>query len=216
MEELELLKKDWQKKEAKNFPKLTKDDIYKMLLKKSSSSVKWIFIISIVEFVVALFGIGFYLTIKPEKNPYKDLGITLEANIFEGISLIILIYFMYRFYKSYRTISVTDNAKKLMETIIKTRKVVKKYISIMLVLIGVFFFYVTLLTTFSAPKIRDLVTEMGNNGDSTFWIYVLIVVIALVLTAAVLGLCAFLYFIFYGLLLRRLKKNYKEIKQLEF
>ena len=44
MDELELLKKDWQKDDA-NYPKLTFDEIYKMLLKKSSSIVKWIFII---------------------------------------------------------------------------------------------------------------------------------------------------------------------------
>lgn len=32
MDELEILKKDW-KKEGKNFPKLSYDDIYKMILK---------------------------------------------------------------------------------------------------------------------------------------------------------------------------------------
>ena len=50
MDELELLKKDWQKKE-KDLPKLSYDDIYKMIWKKSSSFVKWIFYISIIEFV---------------------------------------------------------------------------------------------------------------------------------------------------------------------
>ena len=50
MDELELLKKDWQKKEGL-MPKLSYDEIYSMLWKKSSSIVKWIFIISIIEFV---------------------------------------------------------------------------------------------------------------------------------------------------------------------
>ena len=44
MDELELLKKDWQK-ENMTFPKLSYNDIYKMIIKKSSSIVKWIFII---------------------------------------------------------------------------------------------------------------------------------------------------------------------------
>ncbi|MGK0251535.1 MAG: hypothetical protein ACI81G_000973, partial [Gammaproteobacteria bacterium] len=48
VDELELLKKDWQKQEA-HLPKLTKKDLYPMLLKKSSSIVKWILIISILE-----------------------------------------------------------------------------------------------------------------------------------------------------------------------
>jgi len=50
MDELELLKKDWQKND-KEYPKLSYNDIYKMILKKSSSIVKWIFIISLLEFV---------------------------------------------------------------------------------------------------------------------------------------------------------------------
>ena len=48
MDQLELLKKQWQSREHE-LPKLTYEDIYKMLLKKSSSIVKWIFYISIAE-----------------------------------------------------------------------------------------------------------------------------------------------------------------------
>ncbi len=46
MEELDLLKDNWNKNTE---PKFTKEEIYKMILKKSSSSVKWIFIVSIIE-----------------------------------------------------------------------------------------------------------------------------------------------------------------------
>ena len=41
LDELELLKKDWQKREA-NLPKLSYEEIYPMIKKKSSSIVKWI------------------------------------------------------------------------------------------------------------------------------------------------------------------------------
>ena len=50
MDELDLLKKDWKKQEA-NLPKMSYNDIYKMIHKKSSSIVKWILIICIVEFL---------------------------------------------------------------------------------------------------------------------------------------------------------------------
>ncbi len=50
MDELELLKKDWQNKEE-HLPKLSYDEIYKMIWKKSSSIVKWIFYISLIEFI---------------------------------------------------------------------------------------------------------------------------------------------------------------------
>ena len=51
VDELELLKKDWQKKDE-YLPKLSYDEIYQMIWKKSSSIVKWIFYISIIEFVI--------------------------------------------------------------------------------------------------------------------------------------------------------------------
>ena len=49
MEELDLLKKAWKKEEC-SFDQVSEKDIYGMLHQKSSSIVKWILIISIVEF----------------------------------------------------------------------------------------------------------------------------------------------------------------------
>ena len=51
MDELELLKKDWKKNDGQ-FKQVSENEIYGMLHKSSSSIVKWIFIISIVEFLV--------------------------------------------------------------------------------------------------------------------------------------------------------------------
>ncbi|HEX8017434.1 MAG TPA: hypothetical protein VF465_19555, partial [Flavobacterium sp.] len=48
MKELDLLKKDW-KKNADSFEQISEKEIYKMIHKKSSSTVKWILIISILE-----------------------------------------------------------------------------------------------------------------------------------------------------------------------
>ena len=51
MDELELLKKDWDKS-IKKYPNLSKEEIYNIISKRSSSIVKWIFIISILEFIL--------------------------------------------------------------------------------------------------------------------------------------------------------------------
>ena len=51
MDELEVLKKEWQSREQE-FPRLSSKEIYPMLLRKSSSLVKWIFYISIAELVL--------------------------------------------------------------------------------------------------------------------------------------------------------------------
>ena len=48
MEELDLLKKAWQK-DSHGFEQISEVEIYKMLHAKSSSIVKWIFYISLFE-----------------------------------------------------------------------------------------------------------------------------------------------------------------------
>ena len=57
MDNLDLLKKDWKKQE-KSIPQLSYDELYKLIWKRSSSIVKWIFFISIIEF-----GLGAVLNI---------------------------------------------------------------------------------------------------------------------------------------------------------
>ena len=51
MEELDLLKKDWKKNES-SFEQISEGAIYKMIHQKSSSIVKWILIISILEMLL--------------------------------------------------------------------------------------------------------------------------------------------------------------------
>ena len=51
MDELELLKKDWKKNDGQ-FKQISENEIYGMLHKSSSSIVKWIFIISILEIIL--------------------------------------------------------------------------------------------------------------------------------------------------------------------
>ena len=51
MKELDLLKKAW-KKDTTSFEQVSEGAIYNMLQKKSSSIVKWILIISIIEFII--------------------------------------------------------------------------------------------------------------------------------------------------------------------
>ena len=116
MDELELLKKDWQK-EGNSYPKLTYNEIYRMILKKSSSIVKWIFIISIIEFVLWTV-ISYALKDADYNQRFKEYNAESIMIPFLAIGYIIIAYFLYRFFMNYRTISVTDNAKVLMENIL--------------------------------------------------------------------------------------------------
>jgi hypothetical protein len=59
MDELELLKKDWKANSTRTDQQITKEAIYPMMHKKSSSIVKTLFYISIAELIIWL-GLNVY------------------------------------------------------------------------------------------------------------------------------------------------------------
>ena len=101
MDELEILKKDWQKNQK--FPKLSKKEIYRLLHKKSSSIVKWIFILSIIEFC---FWTLISLLMKDSEAQQRfdsyDIDYIIMPLMISGY--IILAYFFVAFYKNYKKI----------------------------------------------------------------------------------------------------------------
>jgi hypothetical protein len=219
MDDLELLKKDWQKKEM-NHPKLSYNDIHRMLWKKSSSIVKWIFIISIMEIllpqVVYLFP-SFWSS--DGMLFYSNLGLTIPLLFLSVIYYGVVLYFILQFYKRYKEISVLDNAKNLMGKIIKTRKTVKNYVFFSLSMILVSFmavvFYIYINDDFiktlelSGKDISEISKEKLEN------IKLLSMVIFTTVGVLFTLLIGFIYFLLYGLLLKKLNRNYKELKRLE-
>ncbi len=209
MDELELLKKDWQKQEA-SLPKLSYDDIYKMILKKSSSIVKWIFVISIVEFLLMV-GLEITARFNGTYDTYEDIGLSSEFNVvLSCISFGILIYFMVQFYKNYRRINATDSAKVLMENILKTRRAVKRYVFINLSFMAIMLLFVFNYMLFYSQEFEVL--QQASDRDVP--IYVLGIAF-LMIVIVVVGAIGLVYYMIYGLLTRRLKKNYKELEKLE-
>lgn len=214
-DELELLKKDWQKKEF-NVPKLSYEEIHKMIWKKSSSIVKWILIISILEFAIPQL---LYLLpgVKQNMKVYENIGV---SKYFLGVSIIyyiVVLYFIYQFYLRFKEISVLDNSKNLMRKIIKTRKTVKHYVIFSLATV-VLTFLMILMGIYLNPDITHAFPEMGDqlkNVSPEKLKVTLMIAIGLfgLVFVALLGL---FYFLIYGLLLRKLKKNYSELRQLEF
>ena len=164
MDGLELLKKDWQNKEA-HLPKLSYDEIYKMLWKKSSSIVKWIFIIGLIEF--AFWSLLSFL-LKDSKNmqrleSYHADGIIIPLTV---IGYLILFYFLYKFFTNYRKISATDNARLLMENILKTRRTVKQYVWFNILYFIIASIVITVLQLKYDKEIIGIVEEKALNGDS--------------------------------------------------
>lgn len=209
MDELDILKKDWNsgKKEFKSY---TDSEIVPMLHKKSSSIVKTLFYISIAE-------LGFWILMST--FPYflsddfrEKLNKSYEDPIFLGLSVLsylIIFLFIYLLYKSYKSISTTDSAKKLMENILKTRKIIKYYV-----------LYNLCLIFLSIPL--SLYHEFQQNSDFHAQIEAFNTNQMLLLCGIVLGVMAgfivviwLFYRLIYGILLRRLNRNYNELKKLE-
>ena len=200
MKELDLLKKDWQKNEN-SFEQVSESEIYKMIHKKSSSIVKWIFIISIIEFVL-LNSLSFFL---PNERLSYSGSFDAFINGLDYLSYAVALFFMYLFYKNYRSISVTSNTKKLMECILNTRKTVKYYIAYNLT----FILFISLLLVFYRVQHSPLWT----SGDTPKIIFTCLISIFLIL---VLLLFVWLFYqLIYGILLKKLNKNYGELKKID-
>lgn len=201
VDELELLKKDWKRQDA-SLPKVTAKEIYPMLLKRSSSIVKWIFIISVIEFV---FWIA--LTVFPILPGYDDQMEKYHLSTFNTVMLTIqftgLAIFITLFYLNYRKITVTDSARLLMQNILKTRKTVKYYIWFNLILLGVGIVTASVLTlTYDSSFLQD--KSIG-----------LIIAIISLVTLTSLGIFWLFYRVLYGILAKRLKLNYDQLQQIE-
>lgn len=214
MDALDLLKKDWKKENNKHFPKLTYEQIYSMLLKKSTSIVKWIFIISILEFLFWVI-ISFALKDTSYNKQFKNYHANNVMIPLMVVGYFILAYFFYKFYINYKNISVTDSAKNLMENILKTRKTVKNYVGFNLVYLCISFFIVMGIEFKNDKQLIALVENASANGE-LFKLYAGTILAIVVVLGLLLGLFALFYYVVYGFLLKKLTTNYSELKKLDF
>jgi hypothetical protein len=210
MDELDLLKKDWNRQQG-NYPKLTYDQIYKMIWKRSQSIVKWIFYISVIEL---LFATIINIVFSGDKY-WQDIeknGLSQVITILYIVSYAITFYFIYRFYKNYKKISTTDDASTLMRNILKTRKTVKYYIAYVLISSGITVVGISvyMIVNHSNTGINDISKYSFETIDWLKFIGVSVLVLTIFL-----GLIWLFYRLLYGILLRRLKKNYAELKKLK-
>lgn len=212
VDELELLKKDWQKREA-DLPKLSYDQIYGMTWKKSSSIVKWIFYISIIEFVFWA-GINIIFSGPETMEELKAMHIHQVIMVLNIINYGIILYFIYKFYTSYKKISFTDSSRKLMKAILKVKRTVTQYVWFNLIIFTTYLIINMYGVLLYAPEGQKIVEAASQDGNSfSFW--AMVITISVLFTAVVLLLIWLFYKLLYGILLKRLRQNYNELKKLE-
>lgn len=214
LDELELLKRDWHKREQ-DLPRLSYEQIHKMIWKRSSSLVRWIFYISIIEFiaphllyVIPSFrdGLSYELA--------ESLGISTPLYVLTALQYGVALYFIFRFYLRYREISVLDTTGNLMKGILKTRKTVLHYVIFSLGMILLVFAIFIEGIFFSNNLVDQLHLTSSADIDPAKIKWLVIGVMALtgiIFTALVGGV----YYFIYGMLTRKLTKNYLELEKLE-
>lgn len=213
MEALDTLKNDW-KKDKVRYPNFSEKEIYAMLHKRSSSIVKWILVISIIEFVFWI-GLSLLLRDSPQMKKVNSLDVGYIIIPLEIISYAIILYFVIVFYKNYTKIKVTDNARKLMQNILRTKKAVTHYIYAMIICYFVSMIAIFALFFMYDPELIHVIDSYENSGN-VGWFYLIYISIALIATGILLVIFWLFYRLIYGMLLRRLKRNYEEIKKLDF
>lgn len=210
MKELDLLKKDW-KKNADSFEQISENEIYKMIHKKSSSIVKWILIISILEILFWTVSNLFFSTDEMLiKINHPEMIFYLEVLTY--FNYVVVLVFVYFFYKNYKTISATESTKLLMSSILKTRKTVQYYVWYnlgMAVISSIISFFIAFVYN---PDMAFLKDKLVMNGKTIF----ITGGILLLVTLVFLGMFWCFYRLLYGTLLRRLYTNYKELKKIDF
>lgn len=208
---LDLLKKDWNKPET-NFEKFGQSELQSLVHRRSSNIVKWLFYISVAELVfwplVSMFS--------PKENwlLFEQLNLIPAIWTINVIHYIVILYFIYRFYKNYQSIKATDSVFYFMNNIIKTRKTVKYYVIYNLTVMGLIFLFFNIEYFFNQDVILTFMEKSyGKIADPAkfmkyFFISQIVIGVVFIL---LLGL---FYKLIYGILLRRLHKNYKEMNKM--
>ena len=116
---------------------------------------------------------------------------------------------------NYRKITTTDNVKNLMANILKTRKTVSSYIFVNLA-----YFIITsaiiLIVTFNKDgDMISLVNKMEAQGKAGM-VYLIYILGAIIIIGLLVLLIWLFYRLIYGLLLKRLLRNYNELKKIDF
>ncbi|MDB9824079.1 hypothetical protein N8333_01700 [Flavobacteriaceae bacterium] len=201
MDELKSLKNKWANQKFDK--QYSAEELNGLIQKKSKSSIKYIFYLSVTEFFLYI-SIPFIVP-----NYYESFDYYKSLNLYEFsiatsvIGYILLLYFMLRFFRNYKRISVTDSVKGHLSTILNTRRAVNQYIYFSL---GILLMFLCVVM-YSALLFDENLIALQEKKDS---IVMIIFIIGLVISL-IIGVFGLLYYFLYGRLLNPLKKNEKEL-----
>lgn len=204
-------KKVWKNQpEEKN--KISALEIYKMTQSKSNSIVKWIFIIGLLEFVF-WFAINYLGTKNGALEPYEKLKLISFIENFNYFHYVVVVLFLILFYRNFSLISTVDDTKTLMKNILLVRKTVKWYVYYNLINVVVFSIILNILI-FNTPDGINILSGIDNESFNQEHMMSVFIIAQIVVIAIMILILWLFYYLLYGILLKKLNKNYKELTKL--
>ena len=204
-------KKVWKNQpEEKN--KISALEIYKMTQSKSNSIVKWIFIIGLLEFVF-WFAINYLCTKNGALEPYEKLKLISFIENFNYFHYVVVVLFLILFYRNFSLISTVDDTKTLIKNILLVRKTVKWYVYYNLINVVIFTIILNILI-FNTPDGINILSGIDNESFNQEHMMSVFIIAQIVVIAIMILILWLFYYLLYGILLKKLNKNYKELTKL--
>jgi CDP-diglyceride synthetase len=191
-----------------------------MLNKSSRNYVKYILWICLLEFILILGANFYYLFLGEDTTDLMrvlgKLGIDSSDQfqytlthlyfILKMVSLTLTGFFVYLFYQNYRKINIESNLKRLILQIIKFKKTVQLFIIANIALVILF---TLILGGFTFSVLAQQNIKLTNPTLIGF-------IIGLLLTMGISIIFIWIYYrIVYGVILRRLDRNLKQLQNIE-
>ncbi len=220
--DIDHLKKSWKEQEISS-NNYSRAELIQMLNKKSGNIVKYIVIISIVEFLILILSLFF---ISPNPSSLETMSPQAQetylqyyqtGRILVYINIFISFGFVFFFYRSYKKINVTNSTKELIHNILLVRKNVNWFIFINITL-GLAALFFTGFHDFLSGLDKNNPPLISSNTQNSKEAYTLLSsseYLFWFLTISVISIAVVLlyYYFIYGTLLRKLKKNLSELQK---
>jgi len=209
--ELDNYKKIWKNQpEEKN--KLSALEIYKMTQLKYNSIVKWILIIGLLEFVF-WFAVNYLGTKNGALDPFEKLNLINFIDNFNYFHYVVVVLFLLLFYRNFSLITTVDDTKNLMKNILLVRKTVKWYVYYNLINVVIFSVILNILI-FNTPDGINILSGIENESFNQEHMRSVFIITQIVVIAVMILILWLFYYLLYGILLKKLNKNYKELTKL--
>lgn len=208
MDDLELLKRDWDRN-SDEFKNYSEKEIFKIVKGKSLSLSKFLLIIGICEI---LFWFFLYFIDKENDEPLFTVQFILRCVVFLTFLILLII--------SFSNINNSINSKMLMRKILGLRQIIIRYVLLTFLMIIVFGILNSEQNAQSAAKgwidgyndvklkKHEAITNYGLSENAGYFMYGITFFFALTLLY-------FIYKLIYGRILDRLEANYAELSKLE-